>query len=57
MTRERDSKQAFTVELDLQTYRRLKLAALDERRPMSKVVRDAIRNWCDLHDTPTELQR
>lgn len=40
----------FTVELDLETYKRLRNLATEELRPMAKVLRDAVRNHLDLHE-------
>lgn len=51
VTREDDS-QNFTVNLDRQTHRRLKIQATDERRAMSVIVREAIRNYIDLAQAP-----
>lgn len=41
--------QNFTVGIDLQTHRRLKIQAVDERRPMSVIVREALRFYLDLY--------
>lgn len=40
--------QAFTAMLDRKDYRRLKFQAVDEQRPMSEIIRDAVRNYLDL---------
>lgn len=48
MTTQEQQAQAFTVHVDLATYRRLKLQALEERRPMSRIIRESIRNYLDL---------
>lgn len=41
-------KQAFTVDLELTDWRRLKAQAADERRPMISIVRDSLRIYLDL---------
>lgn len=46
-----EAKQPFTVYLDRETHRRLKLQAFDERRPMIEIIRDSVRNYLDLAGT------
>lgn len=47
-TKTKEEVQAFTAMLDRKTYRRLKLQSVDERRPMSEIIRDSVRNYLDL---------
>jgi hypothetical protein len=49
MTVEQAERQNFTVALDVPTWKRLKMQAAEERRPMIALVRDSIRNYLDLH--------
>jgi hypothetical protein len=44
----RNAAQNFTVCLDFATWKKLKIQAADERRPMSVIVRESIRNYIDL---------
>lgn len=37
--------QVFTVRLDLRTWRSLKVAAIEMRRPAAALVRDALREY------------
>lgn len=43
-----DPRQNFTVALDRATHRRLKIQAAEERRPMTSIIHDAVRNYLDL---------
>lgn len=44
----RKEGQNFTVNLDTATHRRLKIQAVEERRPMAEVVRDAVKTYLDV---------
>lgn len=44
--------QNFTVNLDLETHRRLKIQSAEERRPMVDIIRDSVRNYLDLSAQP-----
>lgn len=44
----RKDGQNFTVNLDQSTHRRLKLQAVEERRPMTDIIRDAVRTYLDV---------
>lgn len=43
-----DAPQKFTLALADSTYRRLKYRAIDERRSMTAIIRDAVLNYLDL---------
>ena len=49
----KEGSQDFTVRLEFADYRRLKIQALEERRKMVHVLRDALRNYLDLHEAGT----
>lgn len=39
----------FTMQMDPELHERLKIVATRRDRPMSEIVREAIREWLDLH--------
>lgn len=44
----KEGVQNFTVALDLKTHERLKIQSAKERRPMTSIIHDAVRNYLDL---------
>lgn len=45
-----DTTRDFTVNLKKEVYTRLTMQKLEERRPMSEIVRDAVLNYLDLFE-------
>lgn len=51
-TERKKDGQDFTVNLDETSWRRLKYLSAEQKRPMSEIVRESIRNHLDLAQVP-----